>query len=313
MRSNLILKFVLGFLLLGVFSCEKKPELIPSKADEVEPSSSAEKAVGVPSGFFLIAQTAGVKLYKKNYTGGQPDYVQEIDLNVAKIKLLQTGTSATTTQPSACFVKRLVLQNSGSTLSFWNQFIGSNPKMFSIVNLQFFGEPYLENKCSSTRDQMAFPIKQANTLISAGYGNNEAFKKRSLELYSTYANITEAYTNEANDFTSVKNALGSASTVAVGLHPTLADKGINIYKPRTFIGIRDKNGDGKCETLYIYASKLARQTDARQVLLDFGSLRTIMFDGGASTQLCYKNGSGSIITPIYTNRTVPSALAVIGG
>ncbi|MCU0444884.1 MAG: phosphodiester glycosidase family protein [Microscillaceae bacterium] len=311
MKSNLILKFVIGCLVIGVLACEKRQEPTPLVNEETENNSSFEKAVGVPTGFFLLAQTTGVKLYKKNYTGGQPDYVQEIDLTKAKVKLLQTGLNATTTQTSPCFVKRLVYQNSGSTLSYWNQFIGSNPKMFSIVNLQFFGDP--GDKCSSTRDQMAFPIKQANTLISVGYGNNESYQKRSFELYSTYANITETYTNTSNAYSAVASALGTAPTVAVGLHPTLADKGVNIYKPRTFIGIRDKNGDGKCETLYIYASKLARQTDARQVLLDFGCLRTIMFDGGGSTQLCYKKADGIVTTPIYTSRTVPSALAVIGG
>ena len=44
---------------------------------------------GIPSDFYLLDSAPGVQLYRKDYPGGSPDYVQVVDLNQgASMKLL---------------------------------------------------------------------------------------------------------------------------------------------------------------------------------------------------------------------------------
>ena len=42
------------------------------------------RAVTIPSGFYLVAEDTGVKCYRKDYSGGQPDYVLVVDLKQAR-------------------------------------------------------------------------------------------------------------------------------------------------------------------------------------------------------------------------------------
>jgi hypothetical protein len=94
----------------------------------------------------------------------------------------------------------------------------------------------------------------------------------------------------------------------VGALDVNADKYATRYLPRTFVGVRDVNGDRIQETVLLYSSNYARQIDASRVLKDFGASAQAMLDGGSSTGIIV---DGQPL--ISTNRSIPHAIAVYAG
>ncbi len=80
------------------------------------------------------------------------------------------------------------------------------------------------------------------------------------------------------------------------------------YLPRTFVGVRDDNGDNLNETVIFYSSNYARQVDATNALKCFGVNTSAMLDGGGSTGIIV-DGKPLIDTP----RKIPHAIGVFEG
>ncbi len=300
--------------LLLLVSCKTESTLAPKLTEQTaseeahlvkkgETTEGTTQALAVPAGFVAIESAPGVTLYKKNYNPpGAPDYVQEINLAAgAKVRFyMGSWTVANGTAPSPLStLKRLS--------DYWEEH-KQYFKIFSVTNGTFFGG------VTGQKAQSSYPVKSDGILYTAGYANNDAFPKRILKIYDNYATIRDYNScppNEpswkCNSYEPVRDAMADAPTAIVGQHPLLADQGKDALKPRTFMGTKDGNGDGKPEILYIYTSLKATQADARQVLLNFGASWTMMLDGGGSTQMICK---GIKHVPSTDNRAVLSFIDV---
>ena len=250
--------------------------------------------LAIPSGFFQIRSDIGVSLYKKDYVGGQPDFVQVADLDQgAQVKFLH-GSIADLGVGQGSFGGNNATFWKTSLLTAWNDFAGANDHAFCITNGQFF---------STLADPtpLAFPLKKDGQILSDGYGSDNEFPGQLLilEIWNDHADIRPLTKD---------NLYGSSAPDILGGLTEDANKGITNYVGRTFAGIDDTDGDGDYEMIYIFTSSYARQTTAATVLRNFGADKVIMFDGGGSTQM--RCGSTSYI---YSSRSIPQTIGVIAG
>jgi hypothetical protein len=87
-----------------------------------------------------------------------------------------------------------------------------------------------------------------------------------------------------------------------------ADKKKSEWIPRTFVGVRDDDGNGHSETVIFYSTKGAPQSRAVSVLSGFGAGSKMMLDGGGSTGLIV---GGSEYIP--TSRSLPQVFIIFSG
>jgi hypothetical protein len=237
----------------------------------------------VPSGFTLIDSGTGVRLYKKNYVGGAPDYVTVINLGQATLRNLTGSVSG-----SNVYRKSLS--------SFWADMADletSTRKRMLVVNGTFFAT-------NNNPAGIAFGLKRNYRVISYGYGLQEYPGKIKTLAWGEWGPASiNLYSKSTFD--------GNWSDVVGGLDETV-DKSKYSRVPRTFAGIRDDDGNGYVETVFLYSSSYATQSEAANVLRAFGASSVIMLDGGGSTGLILRGTS--IISPI---RTLPHAIGVFTG
>lgn len=241
-----------------------------------------------PSGFNVVFSDGGVTLYTKYYSGGQPDYVQEIDLSSgAKIKLL-TGKVANQNHGHGNYGGKNPSIYKEKLKDVWNNLKSKNSNVVCVTNGQFFAT-------SANPTTLAFPVKIDGNTID-GYGIGEyAGEKYILNIESKKAEMV-AFSDDVSVLSN--NAI-------VGLSQ-YADKGYYRDTGRTFIGVADKNSDGYTETVYIFNSKLSSQKDAAKVLSNFGASNIMMLDGGGSSQLIC-NGKNHVTS----TRILPQTIATI--
>ncbi len=320
---------LVGFL--SVFSCQKEDTISISKDVKIATPSLAAIAgtsLDAPTGWYQEQTATGVRLFSKSYKRNgntTKDFVQVIDLSKgAKIYSFYGGAtgglSASESNPSPAFYKYDI------DYYWWSSF----KNLFSITNASFFN--FSQSTLYSKDCQFAYPFKYAGTVISCGYsnleiaGNTDALPKRTLNIYEKdmYASIQTYKDAPAK---STKKALYAhvasnltATTAIVGLHPLDADKDKTSYIPRTLVGVRDYDGNGKAETIYIFTSSYANQTNAWEVLnSEFKASQTIMFDGSGSTQMKCKNikyikSNDPVRLPVLApERKIPNVLSVISG
>lgn len=255
-----------------------------------EPLGVAESGLNdpIPSGFFQIASGTGIRVFRKNYTGGQPDFVAVVDLRSASVRNLSGTVSGA---PNGVVSRK-------SLSTFWTDARAFNTTARTarvVINAAFF----------STNDNptgIAFGLKQNGGVVSYGYGLGEfpTFNRTfSFNVGASTAAIG-VYNRATFDGTTFPDVVG-------GLDPA-ANKSATSYVPRTFVGVRDTDRNGVIDTVLTYSSAFARQVDATNVLNAFGSSANIMMDGGGSTGLIIDGTS--YITP---GRTVPHALAFYAG
>lgn len=246
-----------------------------------------------PPGFHIINSAPGISLFEKDYEGGNPDYVQIIDLSQgASLQLLYSEIKTPR-------IGRGVYGGDDPRLSywsiedFWNALSLDFPQAFCITNGQFFFM-----KESPTR--LPFPLKVDGDIISSGYAEQEFIgKKFLLAIWSDHADILPL--TKENLYTT------SAPDIIGGLSET-ANKAGKHYTGRTFIGLDDPDNDGRYQNILLFNTKTARQVDAVAVLNSFGADKIMMLDGGGSTQLACQGE-----TLIASDRYIPQAIGVVAG
>jgi photosystem II stability/assembly factor-like uncharacterized protein len=274
-----------------------EPEATPAAGGlPLEQTSEQMQPVlqGVPSGFNEILSDTGVKLYRKDYSGGQPDFVQVISLNQgASVRLLH-GTIASPGTGGGSYGGNNPSFYRQSLQTAWDGFKGSTSGAFCIANGQFFST-------NNDPTPLAFPLKKDGTITSDGYGSTSEYPGQllMLELWSNRADIRSL---------SKDNLYGSSAPNVLGGLSESADKGVYTYTGRTFVGVDDADGNGTYETVLIFVSKYSRQVDAAAVLRGFGADKVMMLDGGNSTQLICKDTSYATST-----RTIPQTIATVRG
>jgi len=246
-----------------------------------------------PPGFELIRSENGVELYKKDYKGGSPDYVQVIDLRQGAKVVLLYGTISSSGSGKGAFGGNDPRFVSQSLKSYWQELTAEYDAAFCVTNGQFF---FMQE--SPTR--LPFSLKVNGKILSDGYEvKNFPNQKLMLELWEDHARIR----------TLTKGTLytSSAPNIVAGLDEE-ARKRIDHFVGRTFVGVDDRNRDGRAEIVLIFNTLSARQKDAAQVLREFGADQVMMLDGGGSTQLTCDGQNY-----IASERLVPQALGIVAG
>jgi hypothetical protein len=257
------------------------------------PARASQDSSWIPPGFRLVRSKYGVELYQKDYAGGSPDYVQVVNLRRgAKIVLLH-GKINNRGAGKGMFGGDDARIISRPLQSYWGELSAAYEQPFCVSNGQFF---YMLE--SPTR--LPFSLKVDGKIISDGYDDkNFVDQKLMLELWDHEARIRPL----------TRQALyaSSAPNIVAGLDEE-ARKRIDHYVARTFIGLVDRDRDGRHEIVLVFNTLTARQKDAAQVLREFGADQVMMLDGGGSTQLLCQ---GKEI--IASDRLIPQALGVVAG
>jgi hypothetical protein len=254
-------------------------------------ASAAPSSLPVPDGFGLILSDPGVQLYRKDYTNGNPDFVQVADLSQGAAVKLMHGNIANAGSGQGVYGGDNPSFNRQSLQNAWSGFSASKPSAFCITNGQFFStdiDPTV----------LAFPLKKDGKKVSDGYAIDEfPDQKLILELWADHADI--------QPLTQETLLSSTAPDIITGLSED-ADKGIKTPNARTFAGVADGNQDGQYETVLVYNTLTATQPEAASVLRSFGAAKVLMLDGGGSTQLICKGNAY-----ILSNRWIPQTLGVM--
>ncbi len=244
-----------------------------------------------PDGFKLLDQAPGVKLYRKNYSNGVPDYVQVLDLSAGAQLVPLHGGIAEARPRKGVYDGADPSFYSKSLQKYWNDLTSLHPNAFCVSNGQFF---YMKEYPT----RLPFPLRVDNKVISDGY-DLRGFPEQKLLLL--------IWPGKADIVPLEKDTLYHTSAVhAIGGLTEEARKSPTKYVGRTFVGVDDRNGDGLSELVLIYSTSSARQKDAAAVLRSFGADRVMMFDGGGSTQLHCKGKDY-----IASERLLPQALGIV--
>ena len=268
--------------MVGLFLFTALPQII-AQADTTGPE--------IPPGFRLILDQKGVELYRKDYPKGNPDFVQLVNLSQgAGIELLHGDISETRADKGVYGGNDPRFQSKSLT-NYWRSFSTANTNAFCVTNGQFF---YMREYPT----RLPFPLKKDGEVISDGYGIKQfPDQKLILEIWPDHVNI------EILSKTALYGS--SAPNIVAGLTED-ASKSPSHFVPRTFVGILDQDQDGKFETLLIFNTMTARQSDAADVLKSFGAAKVMMLDGGGSTQLICEGKSY-----ISSDRLIPQAIGVL--
>lgn len=258
---------------------------------QAQPAQTNAPAVWAPPpGFVLTLSDLGVVLFRKNYPGGTPDYVQMVMLDQgARVELMHPGV-AEKRPGKGVFGGDDARFNLNSLPNYFYLARKSDPNAFCVSNGSFFYMP-------ETPTRLPFPLKKDGVILTDGFGQDQyTGQKLILELWADYADI-RPLTREALYNSSAPDILGGLAEDA--------NKRAKFSVGRTFAGVQDLDGDGRAEALYLLNSQTHTQSSAAEVLRDFGAEKVIMLDGGGSTQLLCQ---GQEI--IASERLIPQAVAV---
>jgi len=249
--------------------------------------------VTVPPDFTLVDNAPGVDLYRKDYTGGTPDFVLVIDLSKGAGVQLLYGSGDGSGAGSGAYGGDNPAFSRQSLQQFWDSFAASNSDAVCVTNGGIF-DPNADPAA------LALPLKSGGQLISGGSWRDEyPDQKRMLELWPDHARITNL---------TAENLAGSNAPDILGGLAEDADRASGDLIGRTFAAVDDGNGDGIAETVLIVSSKTTRAADAAGVLRSFGADDVIMLDGGDSAQMMCSNQP-----QVYTDRSIPQAIGVTSG
>lgn len=290
---------VFGIIIVAsmiMISCEKSDSLVEynkiESTSKSEKSALIEKSVKTRSsasyfwdivntyGWTLDESRNGVALFHKN-----GNYAVMADLsNGAKFGMV-FDTPSNQGNANAKFNLK--------SLSSWNNY----GNFFAIANSCFFRyDGY------NTPKELPFPLKQGGILHSWGNDGSMADRnkvKSTLNIHNEYAEILEIGTHpmQRNLMTTNKSYAGFASYEGNSKY---------INTRRTFVGLKDFNGDGKRELLWLLVTSPLKHNVAKAFLEDdFDCDQIITFDGGGSSQLICDE-----VSRISSSRPIPVTMVI---
>lgn len=233
-------------------------------------SATSAKKNPIPAGYRQILNTPGVKVFAqspqlRSTLLNRSSYMTVIDLKHATAIDL---TGKYTNVPQGKVAPR-------SMSEFWQDLVSKNTPQRQaqvVVNGTFFAK-------YNQPTGIAFGLKSAGTVISYGYGLAEF---PGLNQTIAWNNRTQQAQIADYDRSTFDNP---QFPEVVGALAAKAGKRANRELARTFIGVRDTDGDNKHETMLIFSSTAAKQIDAVTALKSFGAQQVAMLDGGGSTGL----------------------------
>jgi hypothetical protein len=228
---------------------------------------AVQGAVTPAPGFTRIASGTGVAVYQKTYSNGPPDYVTVIDLRSGTLRNFTGSVSGPNYSSN---IERRSLR------SFWDFAVSQNRsdyKAIAAINGTFFSQ-------QSDPTPIAFGLKADWWIMSYGYGvTNEPGTKYTLAFDSSFGSSSIQPYNSGTFDAGIPNVIG-------GYDPWFNKDGrMNSFIPRTYVGVRDDNGDGHSETVMFFNSAEASQSWAINILQSFGCGSKMMLDGEAAQGL----------------------------
>ena len=257
------------------------------------PGAIAVRAPGgsIPPDFSAVLEAPAVVLYRKDNRGGNPDFVQVV--NLAQGASIQSflGSIADPGKGTGAYGRDNPEIEKQNLEEYWRDFVESNPQAFCITNGAFFSP----NPNPTT---LAFPVTIGGAFVSDGYEDDKyQGQKLMLELWPDRADIDQ--------FTPEALRSSSAPNVIVGLAED-AEKRSADSTGRTFVGVADPDPEGGYRLLLVFSTKTALQRDAASVLRAFGAQEVMMLDGGSSTGLICDG------TPyVSSSAEIPHALGIV--
>lgn len=278
-------------LLLALLFAALAAAFLPNTAQAQTRVPPTPEPGGAPAGFVEIDAAPGIRLYRKDYANGNPDFVQVIDLSQgAEVQLLH-GQITETRPTHGSYGGPDPRFTSPPIQNYWRDVALAEENLFCIINGSFFYMPEYPTR-------LAFPLKVDGVLLTEGWGiKTYVDQKLILELWPGRAEV-RSLTKESLYDSTAPNILGGLTEEA--------NKRAKYAVGRTFAGLDDRDGDGAFETVLFLSTRTARQVGAAAVLREFDADRVMMLDGGGSTQLMCKSGHY-----IRSDRPIPQALAII--
>lgn len=259
-------------------------------------ANTSRATVPIPSGFTLDKSYTGVKVYKKTYSGGAPDYVTIVDLRYATLSSY-TGWAYGT--PDNGTVERRTIR------THWDNAVGQNTSS-RIARVAINGTFFVDkvNGVEVNPTSIAFGLKANWWQMSYGYAIGKEYPGKELTLaYDSGfgSSSIQPYNKDMFNW-GIPDLVGGLDNSAN------KDGQRNSYIPRTYVGVRDDNGDGHSETVVFFSSAYATQDWAVNILSGFGAGSKMMLDGGGSTGLIV-NG----VDYISSSRPIPQAFIIWSG
>jgi len=232
----------------------------------------------------------GVVLWEKNGW-----YVQEIDLSQGAYLSLgyESITPASNAVPSPEF-KRIPISE------HWDR---RPENTIAVTNAQVFN--FMGHSGETSILELSLPLKDQGEIITCGFENSLSYKLK-LEIDEDKCQIL-SYNNLFNDFQTVSDALKSSLAI-VGFDPVLKNKNRDWVSGRNMIGIRDNDGDGKNESLYIFTGDGQQEDPYNSLINDFNCSKVIMLDGDLSAQMIHRKGYQ--YASEFGKRNIPSVLYI---
>ncbi|MDY6805690.1 MAG: phosphodiester glycosidase family protein [Cyanobacteriota bacterium] len=232
-----------------------------------------------PDNFTAIEGGKGVTLYESR---DKNDYVQVVDLSQgASIELMSSEISYATVPGAYGGIEPMFERQ--SIQNFWEDLSRQEERAFSVTNGAFF-EAFSSGNTPDLLAALSHPLKDNSTTYE-GYVNpdrdpNNKNSKAMLKIWNDKDRVL--LTDFQNNIDDIKNS--SAPEILVGLKESSPSDG-GVENERTFVGVKDANGDNLYEQLLILTSKQSTRTNAGQTLKDFGADEVMILDGSGSTQM----------------------------
>jgi hypothetical protein len=232
-----------------------------------------------------------VQLYRKDYSNGNPDFVQVVNLKAgARLEFLH-GDITESRLTKGVYGGADPRMTALPIQTYWDQVRQVEEDAFCVANGLFFYMPEYPTRLS-------FPLKIDGRIVTDGWGiNTYVGEQLLLELWEDRAAIVPL---------TEMNLRGSTAPDLIGGLTEQANKRAKFSVGRTFFGIDDRDDDGAAETVLVFSTLSATQTAAAETLRSLGADRVMMLDGGGSTQLLCRSGSW-----VESDRPIPQAIAVI--
>jgi hypothetical protein len=282
-----MLRFVFFSFFLGI-------QIVPLWT--VKPVQAASADPDVPPGFYLVSSDYALNFYRRDYPSGSPDFVQVLDLSQGASLGLMHGPVSEVLPEKGQFGGVDARFESRSLQDYWRQAGQQSQTAYCVTNGSFFYMPEYPTR-------LPFSLKVDGEVVTEGFGGYGAQayegQRLMLEVWDDHADIRELTE------TSLYNS--TAPNIIVGLTEE-ANKRAKKAVARTFVGLKDRDQNGKAETLYILNTSTAVQTEVAATLREFGAEKIMMLDGGGSTQLLCRDG-----WVIESERLIPQAIASYAG
>jgi hypothetical protein len=179
-------------------------------------------------------------------------------------------------------------------------------KIYSVVSGSFFDGEY----AGVPSQRSAFPIKNRGGLLTIGGQSGQGQPLREFRMNDSDASIVYLANNPL-EWNQTYSAIGPFTSV-VGLHPGNVDPfPQNLIKiGRSYIGLRDNNGDGKFEWAMFLSTNSATKSEVYAALTtDFGTQVNIQMDGSGTAQLVSR-GTEYVRSSDSSRRNFPMAFVI---